>query len=298
MRMITFKQALIESVAPRLKLLGYEYNDALRDRNLRYGFYKLLDNGVYVLIMFDRQQREERPLGYGFTVELIRCKTANLEKWSYSDILVSGRLSLIIWFVFGLQIYSQYDYWWIPTKADELVEQFSDVIDKLEKYGIPWIEDTDSIEPWKMPIYKQREFRDALHRFVSPELNLLGYGTKEFNQHNQPPYYAKKLDTSLYGLIEFLPVYNLDPPRLEFDILLQRKEAADPADYSHVGQLYATLSMLLHFVYNLEEFPSPRMLWEYADSDELVNQLHNVLILLKRYAIPWLEDPLSDNPEL
>jgi hypothetical protein len=35
------------------------------------------------------------------------------------------------------------------------------------------------------------------------------------------------------------------------------------------------------------------MLWQYADRAELHDRLRDALDKVKRYAIPWLEDPAS-----
>jgi hypothetical protein len=301
--MLNFRQALLKFAAPRLRVLGYEYSDALRDRSVVYGFHKRIGNDIQTIILFQRHQYEEHASGYDFTVELIRCKTDTIEQWhqGWYEGALRVRLGSVLLFVYGLQI-PHYDYWWNPANTEQLGETFQDVLDKLERYGIPWLEDPESQDPWKLSATQRSEFREALSQFVTPELEFLGYEMIEETIGSLQSYYMKKLWENLNAFVIFQPgKQRPDSLRLAFDVLLCRKGSKNPLDpawMSHEDWLDIRLGELLWEVYDLRIYSSEFVQWEYIRQEELGARLKDALDKVKRYAVPWLEDPETRNPRL
>jgi hypothetical protein len=282
-----------------LRALGYEYDDALRDRNIIYGFHRYLGNDVRAIILFQRHQYEADAVGYKFTVELVRCKTANIGQWHqgiYED-SIGARLGHVLWFVYSLRIYAEYDQWWTPTDAQECTAAFTDVLDKLERYGIPWLEDPQSRNIGEPPARDWDRFREALQRIASPELEMLGFEAKEDSRRKSHPYFVKKIQGNLHVFVVFSQRQRPDSPQLAFDVLLFRKETTDPFGEYRGNWLQATLGELLWNTYGLRIYPSEFAEWEYGSREELEEQLKAVLDTVKKYAIPWLEDLGSRNPK-
>jgi hypothetical protein len=294
--MTDFKQGLLEFAGPRLRAVGYEYDDALRDRDLTYGFRKPLGGDVHALILFQRQQYEERPRGLGFTINLIRCKTSDPAQWhlgGYEGFL-NQRLSAVLWLVYGLRIYSNIDHWWIPVREEEIETQFADALDKLEKYGIPWLKDPKSKIPG-IPDARLAEFREALSKIVSPILQQFGYRAMDSKEH--PFCFGRKVFDDLTAFIIFR--LSGSPPgfeRLVFYIDLFRNRGSEPRyDFGqgYEGVLSLSLGGLLWKKAGLRIGPYRYVDWEYSSREELENQLEDAAEKIKDYAIPCLETPTS-----
>jgi len=293
--MIEFKEALSKFAAPRLRAAGYEYDDALRDRDLMYGFRKPLGDDVHAIIFFQRQQYEERPVGHGFTVNLVRCKTPNPAQWhrgGYEGFL-NERLPAVLWFVHGLRIYPYSDHWWTPAKEEEIEAQLADALDKLERYGIPWLEDPKSRIPG-MPEVRLAEFREALLKIASPELQQFGYRAIDCEDY---PFCFGREVFDLTAFIVF--VLGGNPPdfeRLVFHVMLFRNKGSEPSCdiyQGYEGALYQSLGVLLWKRAGLRIGPYRYIDWEYSSQKELERQLKDAVEKIKDYAIPWLEDPAS-----
>jgi hypothetical protein len=318
--MTSFKEILLRTVGPRLSDLGYKYEERLRDRNLRYGFQKPLGEGVYATIVFQRQLYEERARSYGFTVELTRGVTTDFRRWSLYDGSLAAGLGAVLWFVYKLRLYESYNHDWSASSAEECKPQLLDAFANLEKYGIPWLEDPLSRIPWEAPRVKQDEFRELILNTAAPELEQLGYQIKEI--HDVKLYYfTKRLPQRLNVFIEFQQIYHMEPEWFEIDVLLQRKVEDDPHQYTgrfSDGWLDARLGKVLWHIYEVypTEFngweaglkemngefvkvrvpPHEAFTWRYHDHAGLEKQFADILDKIKKYAIPWLEDPTSQNP--
>lgn len=294
--MFDFKKALLDFVAPRLRAIGYEYDDALRDRELVYGFWKHLGDDIHALILFERQQYEERPVGHGFTISLVRCKTTDLAQWHRSGYDYEGfldwRLPIVLSLVYGLgSAHSYDDHWWIPAKEEEIEAQFADALDKLERYGIPWLEDPKSKIPG-IPDTRLTEFREALLRIVSPELQQSGYRAMDCEAN--PFYFGRKVSDDLTAFIVFELGGDPGYGRLVFNVLLSRNRGSEPRYGLYqgcAGALYESLGVLLWKKAGLRIGPYRYVSWEYSRQEELEEQLKDAIEKIKDYAIPWLETP-------
>jgi hypothetical protein len=323
---INFEQILKKVAAPRLKPLGYEYDARLQDRDNLFGFSKKLDEDIYTIVAFQRHQCEEAAWGWGFCVNLTRSKTQDPAEWyqgQYSGYIYT-QLSYLLWAGYNLSIYPKSDYWWEAATADEFEMQLLDALDKIEQYGIPWLENPQSKNPDHRDITRWDEFGEVLQNIVAPELELAGYEIRKYTRAKGRlhSYFAKQLLDNLNAFIVFQQIQSIDRhPRFSFDVLLFRKEASDPFSGSRgylelqspLGKFLWTVHSVLIYPPELIEWkmalqekngeltpvqaPAPRFFkWEYDSREELEEQLKNALDKLKQYGIPWLEDLESKNP--
>ena len=295
-----FEEALLETVAPRLRAPGYEYDPALREEDMLFGLRKQLGDEVQSVIQFQLTRT-----GDAFTVNLIRARSRDIQPRLYGgyDGALGGRLSHVVWFVHQLRIYSQPEHWWAAGSAAELEASLVDAVDQLKRYGLPWLEDPQARKPWEMPIHQGAEFRSALQRCVAPELDRLGYRseTQPLAWDYPYPYFVKPLAEDGLAFIEFRQIYSLDPDRFEFDVRLQRKWSRDPLDLAGsqgAGQC-ASLGQLLGQLQEAQAAAhhpiaaAKSLTWYYRNRSELEAQLLAALEQVKRHGIVWLEDRKS-----
>jgi hypothetical protein len=318
--MQSFKNVLRQTLGSRLSELGYEYEERLRDRNLRYGFQKSLGGGVHATIVFQRQIYEERARGYGFTVELERGMTDDFRTWKSYEGSLTDSLGSVMWYVYKLQVYGSYNHDWLASDAEDCKAQFLDALDKLEKYGIPWLEDPLSVVPWQVPKAQEIEFREVVVNTAAPELAQFGFRIKEVHDFKLY-YFAKHLPQNLNVFIEFQQLYHMEPEWFEIEVLLRRDVGDDPHQYTgrfDEGFLDARLGTVLWYVYGIypTEFmgwderhkevngeyvkfqvpPHEALRWRYHDRTGLEKQFADILDKVKKYAVPWLEDLSTTNP--
>lgn len=323
-----FERILKNVAEPRFKPLGYEYDTRLKDRDILFGFSKRLGEQVYAIIEFQRHQCEEAPWGWGFRVNLIRSKTQNPTKWyqgQYSGYIYTS-LSYLLWVEYNLRIYPKPDHWWEAATANEFETQLLDALDKIEQYGIPWLEDRQSKNPDYRDTIHWDEFEEALQNIVAPELELAGYKIREYARTKKRlhSYFTKHLWDNLNAFVVFQQIQSIDrPSQFSFDVLLFRKKTSDPfgINQSYLEEdlqvplgrfLWAAYGVLIYppelvewkTVFREESGklipirePAPRFFkWECASRKELERRLKDALEKVKQYGIPWLEDPESRNP--
>jgi hypothetical protein len=291
MVMFDFEQVLLEYIAPRLEAADYQYGDALRDRNILYGFCRNLKGDIQALIFFQRQQYEERPVGHGFTVNLVRCKTKDLTQWhrGHYEGFLNQRLRWVLWYVYELRLYAYSDHWWTPADENRVREELADAIDKVEQYGIPWLEDLNSRIPG-MPETLVAQFHKELLRIVVPDLRELGY--QEVECERRCWFCFGKQVVEDYSAFVAFEVRG-SPPRFEnpmFDVLLLRRWSKQPWHSLSPGTSFGSLGLLLWEECGLRKGPYRYYDWEYSTREELERQLEDALEKIKDIAIPWLEN--------
>jgi hypothetical protein len=295
--MIDFEQVLQRVAAPRLELQGYPYNDQLRLAGELFGFSKLLADGVHGIAQFQRHTDVNQA---DFTVNLLRVKADELVPRVYGGYATSrgARLSHVMWFVNKVHTYPEVDHWWQARTAAELESALYDAVDQLERYGLPWLEDPHGAKPWEMPIYRGREFVEAVETQVVPALQLDGFDFKtQLLPGGVPyPYFVKLLSPGEFALAEFQSVYSLDPGHFLFDVRLQRKSTPDPLDFGGHYREWRSVSLAQlvwrHTQPDSEELTIDTiksMLWQYADRHELAVQLGDALEKFTRIGFPWLD---------
>ena len=225
--MQSFKGVLRQTVGSRLSELGYEYEEQLGAGNHLYGFQKSLGDDVYATIVFQRQHYGERARGYGFTIELARGMTDDFRTWKSYEGSLAARLGAILWFVYKLRPYENYNEDWNASNAEECKTQLLDALYKLEKYGIPWLENPSSVVPWEVPKMQKNEFREMVVNTAAPWLAQFGYQIKEIRDFKLY-YFAKQLPQKLNAFIEFQQIYHMEPEWFEIEVLLYRKVENDP----------------------------------------------------------------------
>ena len=195
--------------------------------------------------------------------------------------------------MYGLRIYDQYDHWWVVNTIDDLALVLLDTVDKLQKYGVFWLENPLSTNLWETPISWQGQFRDLLIDIASPNLARVGYEMMEYNDETVFPYYLKRLSEGLFAFIEFQMYTTFSASKLEFDVHLQRKPTILPGDFTQGYQLNVPLWLLLVTTYGFDSQLWSRKKWEFSSRSQLKKQLREAMLYIETYAISWLDDPTS-----
>jgi hypothetical protein len=262
-----FAEALLKFAAPRLKAAGYEYRDALQDRSALYGFCKNLKGDIQALIFFQRHQYNESPVGYEFTVNLVRCQTKDLTHWErgrYEGFL-NNRLPWVLWFIYELRIYPSSDHWWTCANESQVRDELVDAVDKIEWYGIPWLEDLNSRVP-DIPDALIAQFREMLLKIVVPSLSELGY--QEIQCKGKSRFcFGKQVLGDLCTFVAF--ELRGSPPRfanLTFDVLLLRRWSSQPWYSLSPDTWFGSLGLLLWKQYGLRKTPFRYYDWDYSSS--------------------------------
>lgn len=283
-----FETWLLSAAAPRLRMLGYEYDGRLRLGEELFGFRKALGDDVHAVVQFQRHRLPDDE----FTINLIRAKSAEVAPHFYDgDPAARGaRLGHVLWFVCGRRVYAQPDQWWQPNDLPGLLEE-------LERCGLPWLEDAVAVKPWEMPAHRGREFAEAVQAGVAADFAAEGYRFEvQTLAGGMPyPYLVRAAPDGAFELIEFQIVYGLDPQSFTFDVRLQRKATADPLDYGGAYSAWAGASLGLlrwrdtHSTgegYALADVAD--VLWRYASRAELDEALRDAAAQIRRLALPWL----------
>src|SRR5438876_1609465 len=95
-----FKQLLIRLAVSVLREQGYKFDPNSQGGDITYTFHKTLEDQSKGVILFQRQQLRERPVGYGFTIELIRGKTTDFVHWEEYENALNLRLGQVLWYVY------------------------------------------------------------------------------------------------------------------------------------------------------------------------------------------------------
>lgn len=286
-----FAEALLKFAAPRLRAAGYEYQDALRDRSVLYGFCRNLKGDIQALIFFQKHQYNESPVGYEFTVNLVRCQTKDLTHWErgrYEGFL-NNRLPWVLWFIYELRIYPSSDHWWTCANEGQVRDELVDAVDKMVWYGIPWLEDLNSRVP-DIPDALIAQFREMLLKIVVPSLSELGY--QEIQCKGKSRFcFGKQVLGDFCTFVAF--ELRGSPPRfanLTFDVLLLRRWSSQPWYSLSPDTWFGSLGLLLWKQYGLRKTPFRYFDWDYSSKEELERQLEDALSKIELVAIPWLED--------
>lgn len=297
--MSTFEDALLRIVAPRLAVIGYEYDRRLQEADELFGFRKALGADVHAIVQF---QRLHAIADDDFTVNLIRVKSGEVQARLYGGYAgaLGARLGHVLWFVYQLRAYSLPDHVWAARDAADLTTSLIDVAEKLAQFGIPWLEDPQASKPWEMPPHHGDEFVEAVRAIMALELGRLGYRCIQQLLAGRVPYvyFAKEMPDSTHAFVEPQTVYSLDPNEFEFDVRLQRKANADPLAFGGPYRNWRSAS-LAQLVWQARDAPRletapvsavKTLLWGYANQSELDAQLGEALRQIKRLGVPWLEE--------
>jgi len=300
MRKPTFRQAMMEHLAPRLERLGYRIDPFLQDRAIQYGFSKQLPGQVTTQIIIQRRQSKERASGYSFTINLNRLRSPDVpdeQRQEYQGFL-SARIGHVLYWVFGRQL-GQFggDYWWQLNDPEEFLRVFKQVAYYLKRYIIPWLENPETRNLGYISPAERQEFRNATQKIIEPRLMNLGYEVVTLEKRMQePPIYVKSvLNGEANTLIVFRQYNNFRPPR-SFGVMLQRRRDnnLDPYAGGLFPELYEDLGQLAWYQFLIRQTGQPIQGWFYDSLETLTERLEEVWDLLVRLAIPWLENPTTE----
>ena len=286
-----FEAALLHIVAPRLQPLGYVYEAALRVDDEVFGFCKMLSHATQAVIQF---QRQSDPTLDRFTVNVLRGPADD------NDVQArAARLSYVLWFVYKRRDYAVSDHWWTASNSAQREAALLDAVEKIERYGIPWIEALDAPKPWEMPLSRAEEFGEAVQEVMAREMERLGYQAACQSLSGNVPYcyFSKALPDGRYALIELQAIYSLDPAEFIFDVRLQRRANRDPLAFDGNDEHGRSVS-LAQFIRqtrggsSLDRLAVPdvkTLLWHYRDRAELDAQLIAALEQIKQFGCAWVE---------
>ncbi len=297
-----FEAALLNCVAPRLQRLGYHYDARLRRENELFGFRKPLDSGVQAVIQFQRQGSSPRDR---FTVNLIRTRANEIQPGPYgSEASASAaRLSYVLWFVYGLRDYPVSDFWWLASDSARRGAMLLDATEKIERYGVPWVESPTAPKPWEMPVQRADEFVQAVQAVMAPQMERLGYRLEQQSLPGNLPYcfFSKAMPDGTFALIELQPIYSLDPGSFNFDVRLQRRANSDPLDFNGDYRQWRSMSLAQLAWQARSHVPLAalpvaevaNLSWHYHDRAELVAQLAEALTQIKQIGCVWVEQAVE-----
>jgi len=146
-----FKSIVAELVSPALSTLGYEidFSPPGYDDEGAIWFEKKLQEGIYLVIDFQPRNIELNDFT-DFAVNLYR-NDPRYQVYKNKQILpgylLFDRLASWMWIEDRHHPEWQSDYWWHFLNEEELKGACSDVLNKLLKYGVPYLEDLNSISP-------------------------------------------------------------------------------------------------------------------------------------------------------
>lgn len=289
--MHSFRQVLLSLGAPQLRMLGYQYEEALEDSGIRYGFRKNLIDDIYALVFFDLMDYDELASSARFTVHLGRCKTRDLAHWhqGHYEGFISKRLSSVLYLVYGVGGRSYYDQFWVAQGQQQLEAAVQDALQKLEQYGIPWLENLES----RMPgISEERlaQFRDTVERIAAHPLEGLGYRAVDCRPFGRVCF-GKRLPSDFIAFIAFeLGSKSRDYKELVFRVSLFRNKGSEFNPTINGESRTELLGILLWQKCGLRKGPYQYYDWEYSDQAELEAQLEDALEKVESVAVPWLED--------
>ena len=157
-----FRKILVQIVEPSLLPLGYEFVGSLPDKpdsaenipSMSF-FRKRLWEDVFGFVSFQKLNMHAALPGekfaQSFNVDLWRNKGPQPHHGYGSNeyrnwLLVP--LGQLLWAVLDIKVYSwQYHTWGFST-PDDLSRQLRDAVEKLLEYGIPWLENPESKNPY------------------------------------------------------------------------------------------------------------------------------------------------------
>jgi hypothetical protein len=134
-----FIAAQENAITGRFEQLGYGFLH--RENSVGSYYVKELPNGIYAFVEF-RQIYDLRTEELGFDVICKRKHGANPDELSGQDLY--GTLGLILNFVFDLQSDVSPIITWRYRTQDELEKKLIEVMEDVEQYVIPWLEDPES----------------------------------------------------------------------------------------------------------------------------------------------------------
>jgi hypothetical protein len=146
-----FKSIVARVVGPTLSELGYEVdlNPPGYDFEGEIWFEKMLQEGIYIMIDFQPSGIEPGDF-LEFAINLTRNDYSyelRRKKHTLPGYCLDERLGPWLWIKDRRDPEYRHDYWWHFINEDALEKACLDALDRLLKYGIPYLEDLSSESP-------------------------------------------------------------------------------------------------------------------------------------------------------
>lgn len=308
MSKIRFKRTVLRA-ASALMQQGYQLS-APQPASRAVQFYKKTTTGVCCYIEFDLKDWPTLT-GREFDVVLLRRRLLDFptDEIRYEGLGIS--LSDLMWYVYEYAEVPLVHYWEF-TDEQNLYEQLIRVQSLVIDYGIRWLENPESTDPWQILPSERDAFRGMLATVVAKELEPYGYKLKNIAVVDLP-LFIKPLPNGLNAIVVFRQSRVLNPSRFVINVDLQRKLVDNPYEDqipNFPGWISNRLETLLRVQFGVtpeeapnQEEPDKRVAnqvpssqafhWQYTEQSELQKCITDILDKLKRYALPWLDDPDS-----
>lgn len=145
MKASTFQTIVAKNFEPQLTSLGYKMNldPPGFDKRGNIWFEKKLQEGIFILIFIQPSPFRSNKF-ISFAVNLIRNDPAYREVCGWTTVpgyFLDQRLASILWISDRHDPEWESDYWWSFPNEEVLEEACQDALEKLLKYGVPYLED-------------------------------------------------------------------------------------------------------------------------------------------------------------
>jgi hypothetical protein len=250
-------------------------------------------------------QRQGNLTADRFTVNLISIAgwRAQPRRYGREASASAARWSSVGWCVYGLRDYPASDFWWTAPDAARREGVLLDATEKIEWYGVPWVESPDAPKPWEMPAQRADEFARAVQAVMTPEMEHLGYHLAQHTLPGNLPYsfFSKAMPDGTFALIELQSIYSLDPSEFNFDVRLQRRMDSDPLNFDGDYGQWRSIS-LAQLVWQarssvplaaLSVAEVVNLFWHYRDRAELDAQLIDALEQIQQIGCAWVEQAVE-----
>ncbi len=253
-----------------------------------------------------------------FKVLLSRTRLPNFPTDESRYAALNIDLPNLMWFKYEIKVGPTGRYWEF-TDTESLRGQLVRAQVFLQDYGIEWLEDPFSQDLWVVPVADRDAFRTLLSTVVAAELESYGYKPRSIERFDLPVF-VKPLPKGLYAILEFRQVRILKPSRFVLDVELYRWLVDNPYEdqpTNFPGRIHNRLTDLLRFNFGIgpsvtvdpgklsqaaidnpvgdQDTSSEMNYWEYVEQLGLQSCIADILDKLKRYGLPWLEDPNFEN---
>jgi hypothetical protein len=290
--MPNFRQALFSYVSPKLKAQGYEYDDALRDRNILYGFKReIIPKNFICTIEFQRNAYNEKAVRCDFQVILGRHRIGmDLRKQNHGftdEVSICSSLYDVLQSHFNIQQIPEYQLSWLVKSPDEYASIFNKVLSYIEQFGIPWLENSDTRDLTFIYPEIRQEFKESVGRIIIPELFLHGFQLDESNNKSQTTiHFIKNITEMNFAHID-IHIGKGRNSKMVLTTNLVRNTSPDSR--FQLGEKRQDLYIYGLRLNGADVEPGKPNAWVFSNQEEIDVCLKEVLLKLEEYGMAFLE---------
>ncbi len=270
---MTLLQIFHSLVDPALNQFGYydvEHN-AQGISNVMYEFESLVDAKVIKKVQFQRRQYNEIPISYSFTVNIYRIPLVPNDSPDYQVPLFS-RLADLIRYNFA-QTDEVEANWWEARNKEEFEVKLKDAIEKIIKYGIPWLDNPSSVNYYEIDREDNIDFQSSIIAMYGDLFTKYDYHLEYKN--DREILVARKKKSNRTVEFEFHNYLILEPKGFEFAIILKEHHTNAQQNIGSKIVREMPLPTFLFLNYSTPAFQiigskfSPIIVWGYNSLEQL-----------------------------